>query len=108
MLFRSDYWLATNHTQQTETIVDFLDSEECVTELIIVDVGGTETTNAIVSDLALNEEIECSVKVYTENETKLYECVNATHTKNIYVRRGFDHITVNIMKTICPILAIFV
>ena len=108
MLFRSDYWLASNHNQQVETIVDYLSSEECVTELIIVDVGGTESTNAIISSLSINNDLECSVKVFTETDTQLYECMDATHTKNIYVRRSFDHITVNIMKTLCPILAIFV
>ena len=108
MLFQSDYWLASNHTQYVETIINFLQTDEGITNLIIVDTSGSESISAIILNLKLNNELDCSVNLYTDYEACTYEHTEATHTKNIYLRNSFDTNTFNIMRNLYPILAIFV
>jgi len=37
MLYQSDYWLATNFAEKIETILQFLDTDENIKTLMIID-----------------------------------------------------------------------
>ena len=82
MLFQSDYWFASNPAEKKETILDFLETDDGIKTLIIVDK--TNITYSILNDLSF----DCSVTLITETDSHLFT-KEAALTKTIYVRKSF-------------------
>jgi hypothetical protein len=110
MLFQSDYWLACNYAEKVETILDFLDTDEGIKTLVIIErgIGGIANATGTILESLKNDLVPC-VEFISGNEIKSYkgqESYHKTHRKTIYVYSSIDD-ALPLMKTMQPILAIF-
>lgn len=105
MLFQSDYWLACNYAEKVETIVDFLDTDEGIKTLVIIDNTISNATDTILE--SLKHDLVPYVEFITAIQTKSYKGQQSYHRKTIYLYTSIDHALAT-MKTMQPILAIFV
>jgi hypothetical protein len=113
MLYQSDYWVATGVLEQKETIINFLETDAGITSLVILD-HRNDTTSTIkeIIESVYEEATECNLRFCIGSQTHTYDSnthgANETHTKTIHVRGGIDEATIALMKSLYPILAIFV
>jgi len=108
MLFQSDYWLASNTHEMTETLHDFLDTDSGITTLVIVNKNHTNIVETILQDLLTNTEFECNIKLISGVSTQSYGSDSSAHLKTIYVYTELDMTAISLMKMHQPIFAIFV
>lgn len=105
MLFQSDYWMAENPTQKSETIHDFLLTDEGIKTLVIIDISGLDILNLIANIVKYND-IECEVIVNKE-EREIYNYGEENpHKKTIYIRKTLEE-ALQLLRSLQPILAIF-
>jgi hypothetical protein len=104
MLFQSDYWLARNYAQKLETILDFLETDEGIKTLVIVDTTVTDVTKIILE--TVKDVIAPCVELINTTYTCSYKG-QESYKKTIYVYTSLDNALVTIERT-QPILAIFV
>ena len=103
MLFQSDYWLASNYAERLETIRNFIDTDEGIKTLVVID----KTLNCAKEVMNnINEELECNIKLISEVEEILYENLDSSHIKRIYIFKTIED-ALSLMKITQPILAIF-
>jgi hypothetical protein len=108
MLFQSDYWFVSKYSERVETLRNFLETDEGITNLVIVDMANSGDINTIIESIKMDGNLDCSVNVYTTTNITLHESNNSDlHTKTIYVRDHFDLDTIDMIKATMPILAIF-
>lgn len=108
MLFQSDYWLASNFSEKTETILDFLSTDEGIKTLVVIEKHISNDTYTILNSLS-RDDLDCKIELITETKSYSYENKNSEgHTKTIYVRNSLDDETVKLLKHLTPIFAIFV
>ena len=107
MLFQSDYWLACNYAEKVETILDFLDTDEGIKTLVVIDNTISNATGTILE--SLKHDLVPYVEFITSNasQTKSYKGQQSYHRKSIYLYTSIDD-ALTTMKTMQPILAIFV
>lgn len=117
MLFQSDYWVAANYSEKKETIQRFLETDEGITTLVVIEMGSANNIQNILNE----SEIPCVLNILTESNTITYEPddssysedaeeaeeADAIQTKTIYVRRAMDDDTMRLLIKLQPILAIF-
>jgi hypothetical protein len=103
MLFQSDYWLATGIHEKTETLIDFLDTDPGITTLVILEKELTDDVKSLLDNISF----ECNVILSVRDNNYEYK-IDADHTKTIYVRNCLDDATIELMKNLTPIFAIFV
>ena len=108
MLFQSDYWLACNYAEKVETILDFLDTDEGIKTLVIIErgIGGIANATGTILESLKNDLVPC-VEFISGNEIKSYKGQESHNRKTIYVYSSIDD-ALPLMKTMQPILAIFV
>ena len=110
MLYQSDYWLASSFQEKTETIVQFIDTDEGITTLFILDVDITEDVPAILDNLIDDGDLTCIINLITDSGTSMFSPENTVedyHIKTIYVRNKIDSASLDLMRNTSPILAIF-
>lgn len=106
MLFQSDYWFAQCLSQRIETIQTFLSEDEGIKTLIIIDVHSINDTEHIIDHLDKEGELPCVVELIIGLH-KLVFAKDDCPTKTIYVCKDIDDATLDLMKNVHPILAIF-
>jgi hypothetical protein len=78
MLFQSDYWLASNYAERLETIRNFIETDEGIKTLVVID----KTLNCVKEVMDnIHEELDCNIKVISEVEEILYENLDSSHMK---------------------------
>ena len=103
MLFQSDYWLASNYAERLETIRNFIDTDEGIKTLVVID----KTLNCAKEVMNnINEELDCNIKLISDVEEILYENLDSSHIKRIYIFKTIED-ALSLMKITQPILAIF-
>ena len=110
MLFQSDYWVASSYQEKTETIAQFVDTDEGITVLFVLDMDVTVDVPSILEDLIDNDDMPCIIKLITDSGSSFFQpagTLEDCHTKTIYVRNSMDADSLNIIKNKWPILAIF-
>ena len=110
MLFQSDYWLASSYQEKTETIAQFVDTDEGITVMFILDVDITADVPSILEDLIDNGDLPCIINLITDSGSSFFQPagnLEDCHTKTIYVRNSLDVQSLNLMRHNYPILAIF-
>jgi len=110
MLFQSDYWLASNYAEKLETILDFLETDEGIKTLVIIERGITNAAGTILE--SLKHDLAPYVEFITANQIKTYKGQEShkqhkQHRKTIYLYSSIDD-ALPVMKTTHPILALFV
>ena len=103
MLFQSDYWLASNYAEKLETILDFLDTDEGIKTLVIIDRGITNAAGTILESI---KDLGPYVEFISANQIKAYKG-QESYKKTIYLYSSIDD-ALPVMKTTQPILALFV
>ena len=101
MLFQSDYWVASSYQEKLETIAQFVDTDEGITVMFILDVNITADVPSILEDLADNDDLPCIINLITESGSNLIQPTGSLedcHTKTIYVRNSIDTDSLNIMR----------
>jgi len=106
MLFQSDYWFAQCLSQRIETIQMFFSEDEGVKTLIIIDVHSINDTECILDRLDKDGELSCVVEL-TIGVHKIVFAKDDCPNKTIYVCKDIDDVTLDLMKNVHPILAIF-
>jgi len=109
MLFQSDYWLASNYAEKLETILDFLETDEGIKTLVIIDRGITNAAGTILESI---EDLGPYLEFISANQIKTYKGQEShnnhkQHKKTIYLYSSIDD-ALPVMKTTQPILALFV
>ena len=114
MLFQSDYWVAASVSECAETLRDFLGSDEGIKTLVIIqkrDYDSAKIMDQVVSEGYLS----CNVNLVLDKggQTRAYEpendeVGNINHMKTIYVCDALDDYAVDLLRTLTPILALFV
>ena len=110
MLFQSDYWVASSYQEKLETIAQFVDTDEGITAMFVLDVNVTADLPSILEDLSDNDDLPCIINLITESGSNLFQPtgnLEDCHTKTIYVRNSIDADSLNIMRNNWPIMAIF-
>ena len=111
MLFQSDYWVAANDHEKTEAIQDFLETDEGIKTLVIIDPDRNYHAMVLLDKIQEDSMLPCSVNLFTDTERYLFEATDMTeeshHTKTIYIRNELDNGTVELLKKHQPILIIF-
>ena len=110
MLFQSDYWVANKYSEKKETIQQFLETDEGIKSLVVIEMG----SNNHVQNILNESEIPCNLILITESNTIIYEpdgegeeAKETLQTKTIYIRHGMDDDTIRLIINLQPILAIF-
>jgi len=104
MLFQSDYWLACNYAEKVETILDFLDTDEGIKTLVIIDRTISDATGTILE--SLNDLVPCVEFIANSSQTKSYKG-QESYKKTIYLYSSIDD-ALPVIKTTQPILAVFI
>jgi len=107
MLFQSEYWFASNNSEKTETILDFLQTDEGIKDLVIIDINESNIKSIIDFIIDIND-YECNIKLIINSNIYNYELNKEYHTKTIHIYIKLDDISINMIKTLTPILAIFI
>ena len=108
MLFQSDYWLASIYSERLEVIQLILETDEGIQTHLVLDKTSVLTdTKDILDSLKDTNDLPCTVRLVTLTETIEYE-TEEEYTKTIYVRNRLDTSTIHLMRTMFPILALFV
>ena len=107
MLFQSDYWVASNNSEKTETIQDFLSTDEGIKELIIIDMNNSNV-KSIIEYIIDIDELECNINLIINSNMYKFELDEKYHTKNISVYPCLDDKSIDMIKKLTPILGIFV
>jgi len=111
MLFQSDYWVAVNDHEKTEAIRDFLETDEGIKTLVIIDPDRNYHAMVLLDKIQEESMLPCSVNLFTDTERYLFEATDITeeshHTKTIYICNQLDNGTVELLKKHQPILLIF-
>ena len=114
MLFQSDYWFAENYSQRVETIQDFIQTDDGIRTLIILDKGKTGDARKILDYLRDEEQMPCHVKLVIglhEEASQIHMIVpsiDIESKKTIYIINDFDSASIALFRNLQPILAIFV
>jgi len=108
MSFQGNYYVATSESERLETIQNFLENSKINTLLIL---QKNYESWEIVSILnRISYLYDYNVNLITEyGGTSLHNGNNnSVNVKTIYIRENIDDSTINLMKNIEPILAIFI
>jgi hypothetical protein len=117
MLYQSDYWLAASASERLETLRDFLDTDEGIRTLVIIEKYAESDLVKLVEQIVSEGHLMCNVSlVLCEScQTRLYEedsqhdeVGNVNHMKTIYACPALDNYAVDLLRTYTPILALFV
>lgn len=110
MLYQSDYWLACSYGQKIETMRNFLDTDDGIITLLVIDKNMTTNTKDILEYLNEEDELPCAVELICSSGVIVYNphIQTTNKMKSVYVRSNIDEDAIIIMKTLYPILAIFV
>ena len=114
MLFQSDYWVAASGSERMETLRDFLDTDEGIQNLIIIQKNPESDLVKILEQIVDEGYLRCNLTlVLGEGKTHVYESTadevgNITHMKTIYLCSGLDDHAVDLLRRLTPILALFV
>ena len=104
ILFQSDYWLASSYAQKLETILDFLDTDEGIKTLVIIDKTVVDVTKIILE--SVQDVLTPCVELVNTTYTYSYKG-HESYKKTIHVYTSMDDALAT-MKTTHPILAIFI
>lgn len=108
MLFQSDYWLASIYSERLEVIQRFLETDEGIQTLLVLDQTSVRTdTKDILDVLKETNELPCTVRLVTETDTIEYS-TEEEYTKTIYLRNRLDTSIIQLIRSQFPILALFV
>jgi hypothetical protein len=106
-LFQSDYWFASTYSQRIETIQNFIEADGQRTLLII----DTATNVKEIMDTLNNEWSLPFVRLILGDPDKLevyeYNFTEDHCNKSIFVLKYLDKNTLDLIKRLTPILAIF-
>ena len=114
MLFQSDYWVAASASERTETLRDFLDTDEGIQNLVIIEKNPESDLVKLVEQIVAEGYLRCNVSlVLGQGTTQVYEATvdeigNITHMKTIHLCTGLYDNTVDLLRRLTPILALFV
>ena len=116
MLFQSDYWVAANGSERAETLRDFLDTDEGIQNLVIIQKNPESDLDKIVEQIVAEGYLRCNLTLVLgqgQDETQIYEAAadevgNITHMKTIYLCSGLDEHAIDLLRRLTPILALFV
>jgi hypothetical protein len=109
MLFQGDYWFASLESERLETIQHFLEQDEKINTLVIVQKNYESWE--IVSILnRISYLYDFNVNLITESGgTQLYNGRdNSVNIKTIYLRESIDDETINLIKNKKPVISIFI
>ena len=117
MLFQCDYWLAANASERIETLRDFLETDDGIKTLVIIEMNSESNLVNIIEQIVSEGQLSCSVSlVLSEScQTRVYEMDsrddevgNVNHMKTVYVCPTLDNYAIDLLRTYTPILALFV
>ena len=114
MLFQSDYWVAASASERTETLRDFLDTDEGIQNLVIIEKNPESDLVKLVEQIVAEGYLRCNVSlVLGQDRTQVYEAAvdeigNITHMKTIHLCTGLDEHAIGLLRQFTPILALFV
>ena len=107
-LFQSDYWFASTYSQRIETIQNFIEADGQRT-LIIIDTA--ETNVRQIMDTLRDEWELPFVRLILGDPDELevyeYNFTEGNCNKSIFVFKSLDKNTLDLIKKLTPILAIF-
>jgi hypothetical protein len=106
MLYQSDYWLATNFAEKIETVLQFLDTDEHIKTLMIIDKNPLSDAKDVFEYLDEKNELKYKINLIIGTYTCSYG--NSNQEKTIYISYNLNEETIRLMKDIQPILAIFI
>lgn len=106
------YWFASSYSQRIETLQNFLETDEYIRTLVVLDIYSANDVKGMLESLDNQEQIPCNVRlVLGTPETPLeiyeFEAGELLERKTIFVVRNLDEITLRLIKNTSPILAIF-
>jgi hypothetical protein len=113
VLFQSDYWFASNYSQRVEVVQNFVETDEGIRSLVIIDFNGQNNLKEILNTLSEEDQIPCYVRLVIGNpesplEIYEYNFSQGTCNKTIYLLRRLDNMATALIKRVKPILALFV
>jgi len=116
MLFQSDYWVAASASERTETLRDFLDTDEGIQNLVIIEKNPESDLVKLVEQIVAEGYLRCNLTLVLgqdTGETQVYEAAvdevgNITHMKTIHVCSTLDEHAIGLLRQFTPILALFV
>jgi hypothetical protein len=108
--FQRDYWFASTYVQKADVIQDFVESDEEIRSLLILDSGIQGSTREILN--SLDGTIPCFVRLVIGNPEEPLEVYEYNFTygicsKTIYVLPKLNNMATGLIKRLKPVLAIF-
>jgi len=113
VVFQSDYWFASSYSQKVEAIQDFLETDEGIRTLVIIDSTTLSDVKEILEDLNYAGQIPPYLRFVIGNPEKPLEVYEYNFTdgiceKTIYLLKRLDNMATGLIKRVKPILAIFI
>jgi len=115
MLFQSDYWLASNSSEKSETIEQFLSTDDGIRTLVVIGTSGFDDVAKILKSIKEDARLPCNVALIKGIQIQRYAFDiegdgydNQDYTKTIHVFNGLNKDAIVALKYLMPILAIFV
>ena len=106
MVYQSDYWLATNFAEKIDTVLQFLQTNDNIKPLMIIDKNPLSDAKDVFEYLDEKNELKYKINLIIGTYTCSYG--NNDLEKTIYISYNLNEATIRLMKDIQPILAIFI
>jgi hypothetical protein len=112
VLFQSYYCFASSYNQKIEVICNFVETDEGIRTLVIIDSSTQTNLITILNILTEDDQVPCYVRLVLGNpdvplEVYEYNFNEGTCNKTIYVLPKLNNMATNLIKRLKPILAIF-
>ena len=109
MIFQNNYWFATSEPDRLETIQHFLEQDAEIKTLLILQKNYESWEIVSILD-RISYLYAYNVNLITEyGGTQLYNGKdNSVNIKTIYLCENMDDETINLIKNVKPIIAIFI
>jgi hypothetical protein len=110
--FHRDYWFASTYSQRVDVIQDFVESNEDIRTLVIIDSRLHNDIRTIMNILMEEEQIPSYVRLVIGNPEKPLEVYEYNFNqgicnKTIYVLSKLNNMATALIKRVKPSLAIF-
>lgn len=110
--FQRDYWFANTYVQKANVIQDFVETDDNIRTLLIIDSGIQSTTREILNSLVEDGTVPCFVRLVLGNPKAPLEVYEYNFTygicdKTIYVLPKLNNMATSLIKRVKPVLAIF-
>ena len=109
--FQSNYWFASSYSQRVEVVQEFVQSDETIRTLVIIDYTYT-SLREILNILMEEDQIPGYVRLVIGNpdsplEFYEYNFSQGICNKTIYVLSKLNNMATALIKRVKPVLALF-